>query len=148
MFDVFSCKDFANSGRLDKWVDSYLDGGPWANEGLREGLGRQRRYWIGPLLIPLDRLERCCGPEPDMEYFVPHGAWAQKVAGISCQLSEPMSVPPLIVEWRDGKLSVRDGNHRHAAMAAVGWQDAWVVVWCNSADDYDRAREALGITER
>ncbi len=82
-----------------------------------------------------------------MEYFVPHGAWEQKITGIASRLSEPMSVPPLIVEWREGALSVRDGNHRHAAMVAVGWKAAWAIIWCNCADDCDRAREALGIPE-
>ena len=27
---------------------------------------------------------------------------------------------PLIAEWRSGQLSVRDGNHRHAAMTKAG----------------------------
>lgn len=89
MVDIFSGTDFANSGRLDEWVDSYLGGRPWANEGLRQGLRQQRRYWIGPLRISLDRLERCCGPEPDKEYLVPQGAWERRIADIAPRLSGP-----------------------------------------------------------
>jgi hypothetical protein len=143
MFDVLSSMDAANCGRLDDWVDSYLSSGPWANAGLREGLRLQRRYWIGPLLLPLTRLERCCGPEPGMEFPVPAGAWQRKVSDIASRLVDPMGIPPLFIEWRAGALSIRDGSHRHAAMTAAGWNTCWVIVWCNNADDCERARRTL-----
>jgi len=144
MFGVLSCIDAANCGRLDDWVHRYLSGGLWANAGLRDGLRLQRRYWIGPLLVPLQKLERCCGPEPAMEFPVPTDAWENKISNIASGLTDPKNLPPLIVEWRAGVLSVRDGSHRHGAMTAAGWSDCWVVVWCNTSDDYARARTALG----
>jgi len=144
MFDVASCMASAGSGRLDAWVHSYLGGGPWANAGLRDGLRRQPRYWTGPHLLPLSRLERCCGPEPAMEYRVPAETWRRKVAGIASHLDDPMGVPPLITEWRAGRLSIRDGNHRLAAMVEAGWESCWVIVWCNSPADFDTALQALG----
>jgi hypothetical protein len=143
MFDFLSCLDAANCGRLDDWVYSYLSAGPWANTGLREGLRRQRRYWIGPHLLPLDRLERCCGPEPGMEFRVSVDSWQRKVSDIASRLADPMGIPPLIIEWRAGVLSVRDGSHRHAAMTEAGWKACWVIIWCNSSGDYHRAREIL-----
>jgi hypothetical protein len=142
-FDVRACMDAANGGRLDHWVDGYLNTGAWANAGLREGLRRQRRFWIGPLLLSLDRLERCCGPEPEMEFVMPLDSWQRRISDIRSRLADPMDLPPLIVEWRAGVLSIRDGNHRHAAMAAGGWGACWVIVWCNSRQDYDNARELL-----
>jgi hypothetical protein len=144
MFDVPSCMDAANCGRLDDWVDRYLSAGAWANAGLREGLRRQRRYWIGPLTLALDRMERCCGPEPGMEFPVPMDAWQRRVSDMAARLADPAAIPPLILEWRAGVLSVRDGNHRHAAMPAAGWSSCWVIVWCNSASDVHTAWEALG----
>jgi hypothetical protein len=143
MFDVLSCMDAANCGRLDDWVHSYLSAGHWANAGLREGLRLQQRRWIGPLLLPLKLLERCCGPEPGMEFPVPVDAWQRKVSDITSGLNDPMSVPPLFIEWRAGKLSVRDGSHRHAAMTAARWNACWVIIWCNNADDYEQARRVL-----
>src|SRR5215471_5886799 len=143
MFNVLGCTDAANSGRLDDWVYAYLSGGPWANAGLREGLRRQRRYWIGPLLLPLQRLERCCGPEPGMEFSASAQAWRRKVSEIASGLADPKNIPPLIVEWRTGVLSVRDGSHRYAAMTAAGWNACWVIIWCNTADDHARARAVL-----
>lgn len=185
MFDLASCADAATRGEIDHWVDQYLCGGPWANPGLRDGLRRQRRYWIGPLLVAIDRLERCCGPEPSMEYVVAPDAWHRKVAAIASSLrdrqgpysptegrqpiasaSSPVTgasvppgvtakplplagdfsqpgkaedVPPLIIEWRAGLLSIRDGNHRAAAMLQAGWTHCWIVVWCNSPAEYQAA---------
>ena len=79
-----------------------------------------------------------------MEFPVPAEAWQCKISEIASSLGDPKDVPPLIVEWRAGVLSIRDGSHRYAAMMATGWDACWVIVWCNTADDYARAREALG----
>jgi hypothetical protein len=141
VFDVASCIDAARGGRLDGWIHAYLSGGPWANPGLSEGLRRQPRYWIGPLLVPLDRMQRCCGPEAEMEYRVPLDAWQRKVSDMASSLAHPMSLPPLIVEWRSGTLSIRDGNPRHAAMSKTGWRACWIAIWCNSLADHKTARQ-------
>ena len=143
MFDVETCMESARSGRLDDWVDHYLSAGPWANEGLRQGLRLQRRHWLGPLLVTLDRLERCCGPEPGMPYHVDAAGWRRRISEIAETLAEPIQVPPLIVEWRDGQLSVRDGNHRYAAMVQAGWPSCWAIVWCNDATDFEAASKQL-----
>jgi len=42
----------------------------------------------------------------------------------------------LIIEYRAGLLSVRDGNHRLEAMRKKGWRTCWVLVWFNSREDY------------
>jgi hypothetical protein len=144
MFDVRSCMDAANCGRLDRWVHDYLSVGPWANAGLRDGLQRKPRYWIGPILLPLGRMERCCGPEPGMEFPIPPGSWQRTVSEMASKLADPMAIAPLIVQWRGGALSIRDGNHRHAAMTAAGWEACWAIVWCDSPDDHRRARPLLG----
>jgi hypothetical protein len=146
MFDLASCLEATNRGGLDDWVDRYLIAGPWANAGLREGLRRQRRFWLGPLLIPLDRLERSCGPEPSMEFRVAAEVWNRRVTSISIGLREPEDMPPLIIEWRSGMLSIRDGNHRAAAMLKAGWTRCWMIIWCNSLADYDAARAVIDLT--
>lgn len=142
-FDLASCLEAANRGRVDAWVDAYLAGGPWANEGLRQGLHRAPRYWLGPLKVPLASLERCCGPEETMEFPVPAGAWEERITRYARNLSTPEALPPLIVEWRSGTLSVRDGNHRLGAMHRAGWTHGWIIVWCNSLADREAGRAAL-----
>ena len=83
-----------------------------------------------------------------MEFAVPADTWNRKVSRLSSGLSNPGDVPPLIVEWRSGTLSIRDGNHRAAAMAMAGWESCWIIIWCNSAADHQDAREAAVALEQ
>jgi hypothetical protein len=145
-YDLATCLEAVCRGQIEDWVSRYLNGGPWANVGLRDGLLRQRRYWLGPLRVPLDRLERCCGPEPSMEFQVPVDQWERKVARIAAGLTHAEQLPPLIVEWRMGALSIRDGTHRYAAMVRANWQYAWIILWCNTLADYAAARTELVTT--
>ena len=81
-----------------------------------------------------------------MEYRVSADDWDRKVASLAAGLSDPMEAPPLIIEWRSGTLSIRDGNHRAAAMLMAGWTHCWIIVWCNSLADYEVARSAMDVT--
>ena len=139
MFDLETCAESARSGRLPCWVLDYLASGYWANHGLRDGLLLQERYWIGPVSLELSRLERCCGPEAGMAYRVPGDVWSERIEVISDGLVDAESLPPLIVEWQGGRLLVRDGNHRHAAMKLKGWTSCFAVIWCNREEDYRAA---------
>jgi hypothetical protein len=136
MFDLQSCAESAEAGNLQEWVLAYLSSGYWANIGLRDGLLLHRRYWLGPLAIKLSMLERCCGPEEGMTYHVPLDIWKARTQEIAAGLSDPKSLPPLIVEWRAGHLVVCDGSHRLGAMALKGWDFCYAVIWCNSLEDH------------
>jgi len=62
--------------------------------------------------------------------------WYQRTRAMADSMSDPLAMPPLIVEYRDGELSIRDGNTRHGAMALKGWTTCWVLIWYNSETDY------------
>lgn len=142
-FSAASALEHARAGCLEHWIYTYLETGAWANLGLRDGLQQQPRWWLGPVELPLTQLHRCCGPEPEMEYRVSPESWEERVTRIAAYLTTPLTVAPLIVEYRAGQLSVRDGNHRYGAMQRRGWQRAWVVVWHNSQADLQESRRAL-----
>jgi hypothetical protein len=144
--DLVSAQRAAEAGTIEHWIHAYLASGDWANPGLSAGLRIAQRWWRGPLLVPLVSLERCCGPEATMEYRMEPAAWEQRVAAIAGSLTTRERVPPLIVEYRAGTLSVRDGNHRLAAMERVSWSEGWIIVWYNSAADdvADQGREGSG----
>jgi len=135
----------ARAGTLEAWIDAYLAAGSWANPGLRDGLRRQRRWWRGPLEVALADLARVCGPEPDMEYPQDPVAWEASITTMQRGLGEPLQVAPLTVEYRQGALSIRDGNHRHEAMLRHGWRTCWIVVWYNTEADF--AHHGLAIVE-
>lgn len=135
-YDLASAQMAARAAQLEVWIQRYLTTEPWANHGLAEGLTRQQRWWRGPLEIPLHQVVRCCGPEAEMEFQVDPAGWEAKVGGMAASLGDLGMLPPLIVEYRGGLLSVRDGNHRHEAMRRRGWQSCWILVWYNNQHDY------------
>jgi hypothetical protein len=142
-FSTAAAKAQAGEGHLEQWIYRYLESGVWANIGLREGLQKQPRWWIGPIAVELNTLNRCCGPEPSLEYRVPQKAWDDKVIGITNSLTDALDVPPLIVEYRAGAFIVRDGNHRHEAMRRKSWLKCWGLIWHNSQPDFEASQKML-----
>ena len=141
-FTVATALAYARRGQLEPWIHAYLLAGDWANPALSAGLKSQRRWWHGPSQLALDAVTRCCGPEPAMEFRMAPAAWDARTGALAAGFASLEAIPPLIAEYRDGLLSVRDGNHRHEAIRRKGWLTCWVIVWYNSAADYeqDRAR--------
>ncbi|KAA0697621.1 hypothetical protein DTW90_19765 [Neorhizobium sp. P12A] len=95
--------------------------------------------------MPIERLERCCGPEDGMAYHVPADIWQRRVDQLAEALENLESLPPLIVEWCEGRLMIRDGNHRCAAIIRKGWTSCFIVLWCNSSVDQRQAAASLNI---
>ncbi|MFZ5824527.1 MAG: chromosome partitioning protein ParB, partial [Bacillota bacterium] len=60
----------AQEGRLEEWVHTFLEsiGG---NVPMSDGLRLQPRFWVGPVVIPLDRLARGWAPPPLIAQFLP-----------------------------------------------------------------------------
>lgn len=134
-FTVEEAKAFAKEGVLEEWVHLLLMTAG-NNCPFSEGLKRERRNWAGPVLVPLQELERCCGPEPEMEYRVPEDSWDVHIGELMALLREGWRYPPLIVQAAEGRLSIRDGNHRHEALRRLGEPAAWAILW-NTAGEPD-----------
>ena len=142
-FDVLTAQQYASEGKLEEWIHAYLNAGDWANRGLSEGLSRQQRWWIGPIEMELAGLVRACGPEAGMEYRVDSAQWSERTLRMAQSIADPLAVPPLIVEYRQGILSVRDGNTRYEAMQLKGRRTCWVLIWYNTEHDYRCHAERL-----
>jgi hypothetical protein len=136
----------AVAGQIDDWVHAYLTTSPGANLPMASGLRLQRRWWIGPIPIPLASLTRICGPEPDLPYRVPLEGWEAKTSAIA--LAEPADLPPLILEYRGTSLALCDGSHRHEALRKRGEEHAWAFVWFNSEKEYLEGRLRLAMAAR
>lgn len=131
----------ANEGRLEEWIHAFLMS-VGRNEGLSDGLKLQPRYWIGPVLMPLNRMERCCGPEPTMEYVMDPDHWEQHTGRMVASLEKGWMPPPLIAQYGHEKAFIlRDGNHRYHALSRAGREAYWCIVWCDSEEV---RQEALG----
>jgi hypothetical protein len=71
-----------------------------------------------------------------MEYQVDPAPWQARTGRMAASFTDLLALPPLIIEYRAGELSVRDGNTRCGAMRVLGWLRCWAIIWYNSEEDY------------
>jgi hypothetical protein len=124
----------AQDGRIEAWVDAFLrtEG---KNVTFADGLKLSKRYWLGPIEVPLNILVRICGPEPEMEYKETQENWDHRVeALVSYIKGGGKPFPPLLVRYRQGILTLSDGSHRHGAFEKMGIKKYWVLLWCSKKD--------------
>ena len=143
--DSLSAQKWAKDGRIEEWVHKYLLSGKGGKSDpeFSEGLKREKRWWNGPVSLDLNDLSPAVGTDPGMEYVVDKDKWYAWTSRLAKSFSDPASLPPLIAEYREGQLSIRDGNTRYGAMRLLGWTRCWVIVWYNSESDYSRHCEIL-----
>ena len=125
--------EYAKRNELDKWLqlflrdDSYEFAGP--NIPLADGLLLEERFYIGPILIDLNkltplRIEKHIDAENDLKYF------NEVVDRIAVDYKD-YNLPPFIVEYKDGILGLTDGNHRYRALKKLGIDKYYVIIWGN-----------------
>lgn len=141
--DTVSAQKWAKEGKIEDWVHKYLLSGKGGrtNPEFSQGLKREKRWWNGPLEVALTELSPAVGTDPGMEYVVDRDTWHTRTSKLAKTFSNPLALPPLIVEYRAGELSIRDGNTRYGAMKLLGWTTCWVVVWFNSERDYEESKD-------
>ena len=142
-FNLETAKMYAENGRSEEWVHAYLTTGEWANFGLSDGLKLQKRYWRGPLKLPLDALVRTCGPEPDMRYRVSQKDWDRRTNAIATSVATIEELPPFILQYVAGELIVCDGNHRYGALHKLDWAECWAFIWYDSMQEFEQHHDQL-----
>lgn len=122
---------------VEEWVHHYLnhDGN---NKALSKGLKKQKRYWIGPIKISLSKLHRCCGYESNMEYKETETVWHKRINQMSKRIRDGWDAPPLIATYKNGQLSVRDGNHRYEALKKCHKRSCWTIIWYDTKKDINK----------
>ncbi|MCK4257493.1 MAG: ParB N-terminal domain-containing protein [Halanaerobiales bacterium] len=86
-------------------------------------------------MIELDKLERCCGPEPEMKYVDSVENWEKHISWFQKLICDGWDMAPLIVENIEGKLIISDGNHRWEAMKRENFEKCWVIIWDSDSED-------------
>jgi hypothetical protein len=122
---------------VESWVHTFLLG-EGRNKALSDGLKKQKRFWVGPKEIELSLLPRITGPEAHMEYVVDAKGFDEKTKRMLADLKSGWKPAPLIAEYRDRVLSLRDGNHRREALELAGFKTYSTVIWFNSEEDFKK----------
>lgn len=138
-YSVEAARHAAEADELGAWVTRFLASPGSDNALLAERLSQRLGRWIGPLRLPLGRIQRLAGP-PDDPVLCPvdENYWDDRVDDMADRIDgDGWEPPPVIVSYRNGQLVLEDGNHRVESVRRVGREHVWAVVGFES--DHDRA---------
>jgi hypothetical protein len=135
---VTTARQAAERDELDDWVADFLASPGSDNPELGEQLTSRRRWWAGPVRLPLDQLNRLAGPPgaPVMRE-VDEDDWRDDVDELAAEIADGFEPPPVIVTHQGGQLVLEDGNHRVEALRRAGRTAAWGVVAFDDPDERD-----------
>lgn len=129
-------------GNLEEWIHSFLHASG-RNIALSDGLKKAERFWIGPVEVSLGLLHRIQGPADDATEHEIEEKWLKRVTPMIADLQAGWKPAPLIAEYADGKLMIRDGGHRLYSLKKSGHLKYWTIIWVNTKEDYVKAKEIL-----
>lgn len=143
-----NARQFAAEGRLEEWIHAYLcsDG---HNKPFSDGLRLEKRFYLGPMEMPLSLFTRCCGPEASMQWQVDEDSFRKHTDSLADAIRNHADLPPLIVQFTaeppsetggnaTGRFTLNDGNHRFEAFRQVGIRQYSVIIWGTSPADREQ----------
>ena len=87
---------------------------------------------------------RLAGPEDTALVPVAAGEWEHDIDDMAASIEAGWEPPPLLAEYRDGRLLLQDGNHRYEALRRAGASSAWVLVYFDDPAARDRYVASAG----
>lgn len=106
------------------------------NIALSDGLKQEKRFFVGPIKMPLYLFERCCGPEENIKYQINEFGFKTNVNAIMERLKNDWDMPPLIVNYCKDDFELNDGNHRYEALIRSGIKEYYIIIWITNNKDY------------
>lgn len=128
-YTVETAREAAGRDELAEWVSKFLASPGSDNADLADKLAAVPRWWLGPVELPMDQLNRLAGPpgQPVLREAT-EAEWRDDVDDLARQVEEGRDPPPVVVSYRNGQLILEDGNHRVEAIRRAGKRQVWAVV--------------------
>ena len=130
-FSVDAARRAADRGELREWVSRFLASPGSDNAPLAAELIERLEHWIGPVQLPLNRIQRLAGP-PEDPVLVPvdEDYWDDRVDEMAERIegADDWEPAPVIVSYHDGDLALEDGNHRLESLRRVGRPETWAII--------------------
>ncbi|QVK19454.1 ParB N-terminal domain-containing protein [Mycoplasmatota bacterium] len=128
--------EYKNNNHIEDWIHSFLhDEGN--NIPFSEGLRLSKRYYIGPIKMPLSLFKRCCGPEENLKYVIDQTDFERNVKAIQERYKKGWDMPPLIINYVNKSFELTDGNHRYEALRRENIKDYYIIIWITEKEDYE-----------
>ncbi|MBI4146324.1 chromosome partitioning protein ParB [Candidatus Woesearchaeota archaeon] len=137
-FTIKEAQQYARDGLIEQWAHQFLSS-IGRNHALSAGLLKEKRYWLGPVMVKFEKLDRCCGPETTMEYVEKLENWENNITQMTDSIRDGWEALPFIGQYRNGRISIRDGNHRFEALKRIGFTAYWTIIWCDSQEQFNEA---------
>ena len=147
MFTTARALAFGREGRIEEWVHGFLND-EGNNPAFSQGLKITPRCFTVPLEIDLGMIERCCGPEEGIKFPVPAEGFESRITAMGQRMDGGWDVPPLIVNYSEGRFELNDGNHRYEALRRRGTHRHHVIFWTTGEADFQELAERLGLEFR
>ena len=128
--------EFSNKNNLEEWIHLFLNA-EGNNVPFSDGLKLEKRYFVGPLKMPLNLFSRCCGPEKNMKYVVNELSFKNNVYNIVEMFKNNWDMPPLIINYSKGKFELNDGNHRYEALVQNKTLEYYIIIWITEKEDFE-----------
>lgn len=123
---------YSKDGNIDKWVQMFLrtkyNDFANPNVALADGLLLEDRFYYGPVIFSLDDITTK-RVESDLEGN--ELEWYNKVVDRMSNDFDETNFPPLILEFKDNKFYLTDGNHRYSALKKLGVDKYYSIIWGN-----------------
>lgn len=137
-----------SEGRIQSWIEAYLQVPDWENLGLLHRVREYGSQWLEPQLLPIEGMFRVSGPGPSYLWPKDAGRWEEAIQRMVAGKPSREDFPPLIA-WRelDGVVNLADGNHRADALTALGYSEAWVLLHdgpLRSEEEIEKRKQRLG----
>lgn len=132
-YTVSDARAAAADGRLEAWITEFLASAGSNNEELGQLLADESLWWLGPVLLPLDRLGRLAGPpgHPVVREVEDH-EWRDDVADLADKVADAHEPAPVIARQDGDGYYLEDGNHRVEAVRQAGEDHVWAIVGFDS----------------
>lgn len=130
--------EYANQHKVEEWLQLFLrnDG---KNCELADGLLLEERYYLGPVKTDITKFNV---EEGAPSYLTQENdiKWFFSIVDKMKSIYNNWDMPPLIVNFTNGRYEVNDGRHRHEALRQMNVNNAYVIFWTSSKDDYAKLR--------
>lgn len=126
--------EYAKRGAIDEWIQCFLrnDG---ENIALADGLLREKRYYFGPIMADISEF----GVEEGAPSYLTKSndiEWFFHVVNNMKEAYNEWDMPPLIINYSNGKYEINDGRHRNEALRQMNIKRAPVIFWTSTESEH------------
>lgn len=133
---IQSAKEYNDNDLLEEWIHTYLLF-ERKNKAFSDGLHLEKRYYLGPLAMPLSMFVRSSGPEEGIKWQVHPEVFEDRVNTWRSKIQREEILPPVIVGYADREFEINCNNPLFEALLREGVTYFPVIMWTTRKEDYE-----------